>query len=102
MRRLEAVLGVALMVGVSGCVIAQAPVNGSIYTNAKGPVSVGHGTGMKIGRTCAQGVLGFGWGDASIEAAKAAGNITEIAQVDYETTSVLGVWGRFCTVAKGN
>ena len=41
-------------------------------------------------------------GDASIDAAKKAGGITNVASVDHDSTSILGLFATFCTVVKGN
>jgi hypothetical protein len=40
-------------------------------------------------------------GDASIEAAKRAGGIQEVASVDHQSTSILGIMGEFCTIVRG-
>lgn len=40
-------------------------------------------------------------GDASIDEAKRAGGIKEIASVDYQVNSVLGIYAQFCTIVKG-
>jgi hypothetical protein len=42
------------------------------------------------------------WGDASINAAKNAGQIKQVASVDFDTTNVLAIFGSFCTVVRGN
>lgn len=39
---------------------------------------------------------------ASIEAAKWAGGIQEVASVDHRTTNLLGIVGDFCTIVTGN
>jgi hypothetical protein len=40
------------------------------------------------------------WGDASINAAKNAGQIKQVASVDFDTVNVLAIYGSFCTVVK--
>lgn len=40
-------------------------------------------------------------GDASIAAAKKAGNITQVSSVDHYTKNILGVYGEYCTIVKG-
>jgi hypothetical protein len=40
-------------------------------------------------------------GDASIASAKAAGGIAQVAYVDHEIFSVLGIYGTTCTVVVG-
>ena len=41
-------------------------------------------------------------GDSSIDAAKKAGGIKDVSSVDHDSTSILGLFGTFCTVVKGN
>src|SRR5215470_2342124 len=101
MMKMQAVLGLALITVMAGCTMVQSPVIGGIYTNTKGAAAVGSGSGTKMGVSCAQGILGVAWGDASIETARANGNITEIATVDYDAMGVLGVWAKSCTIVKG-
>ena len=49
-----------------------------------------------------QSILGMvATGDASIEAAKAAGGIKEVVNMNYEAKNILGVWGEYCLVVKG-
>jgi hypothetical protein len=41
------------------------------------------------------------FGDASIAEAKRRGGITTVATVDHSSTSILGLYSRFCTVVAG-
>ncbi|HVJ89374.1 MAG TPA: TRL-like family protein [Labilithrix sp.] len=51
---------------------------------------------------CASSILGVvATGDASLEAAKAAGGITQVAHVDHDNFSVLGVYAKTCTIVVG-
>lgn len=97
-------LAVALLViATSGCAIVASPSIGFLYTNVQGPVATGKGTGAsKTGEACATNILGLiSTGDASIDAAKKSGNIQEVATVDHSSKMVLGLYGRYCTVVKG-
>ncbi len=86
----------------AGCQPVAAPTIGLLYLDVKGPVTATEGTGTREGRACAQSILGlFSTGDASIEAAKAAGGIQEVSSVDHHSTSILGIVGEFCTIARG-
>jgi hypothetical protein len=70
--------------------------------DVKGPITATSSVGTKQGQACARSYLGLiATGDASIEAAKRAGGITEVSVVDHHTTNVLGIVGDFCTVVKG-
>ena len=40
-------------------------------------------------------------GDASIDAAKSAGGIAQVASVDHHSFSILGIYGTLCTQVKG-
>jgi hypothetical protein len=42
------------------------------------------------------------WGDASINAAKNAGQIKQVASVDFDTYNLLWSLGAFCTVVRGS
>ncbi|MCZ6782582.1 MAG: TRL-like family protein [Proteobacteria bacterium] len=97
-------LGVALMavVGFSfGCVGAMGPTFG-IWSDVKGPIQGGSGSGSKTGEACAQHWLGIvALGDASIETAAANGGITRVDSVDYTMKNQI-VIGEFCTVVRGS
>jgi hypothetical protein len=41
-------------------------------------------------------------GDASIQAAKVAGGITKVASVDHSAKNIVGVFGEWCTIVRGN
>ncbi|HWO41501.1 MAG TPA: TRL-like family protein [Candidatus Eisenbacteria bacterium] len=91
------------MLVLGGCAFVKAPVNGFIYTELERPVaatSVAKST--RTGRSCAESYLGWvALGDASIDAAKRAGQIQEVSSVDHESFSVLGIYARFCTIVRG-
>jgi hypothetical protein len=87
----------------AGCVVLNTPITGFLFNDSKGPSSVGTGEGgAKSGTACSKGVLGVVWGDSSIEAAKAQGGISKVAYVDHKATSVLAVYGEYCTVVHGD
>ena len=89
---------------LTGCAMVAAPVsNGALITNLRGP---GHVTTLtespKMGTGCATNLLGLiAMGDASIDTAKRSARITEVASVDYDSFSVLGVYARFCVLVRG-
>lgn len=57
---------------------------------------------QKSGEACAQSILGLvAFGDASIEAAKNSAGIKKVATVDHKSTTILGLYGEFCTVVYG-
>ncbi|MCC2637134.1 MAG: Protein trl tRNA-associated locus protein [Moraxellaceae bacterium] len=89
---------------LGGCAVVASPTTGWLYTSVQGPVTTGNGTdASKSGKACATNVLGLiAIGDASTDAAKKAGGITNVASVDHDSMSVLGLFGTFCTVVKGN
>lgn len=94
---------VLFVTGISGCAVVSSPSIGFLYTNVQGPIAVGKGTGSsKTGEACANNFLGLiSVGDASIDAAKKAGNIHEVATVDHSSKIVFFVYGQYCTVVKG-
>jgi len=95
-------IAAGLVLFVAGCQPVASPVIGLIYLDAKGPIAATQATGMREGKACAQSILAlFATGDASIEAAKRAGGIQEVASVDHHSTSILGIYGEFCTIVRG-
>ena len=95
---------VVMAVGIFsvGCAMARAPLTGMWYTNVRAPEGVTAATGTKTGEACATSILGlFATGDASIETAKRAGEITEVSSVDSHSTSILGIFATFCTTVTG-
>ena len=96
--RYIALIGIVLM--LAGCA-TYAP-HGMIYTEGKMGVQAGSGAADKQGRACMTSILGLiATGDASIEAAKAAGGIKEVVNMNYEVKNILGVFGEYCLVVKG-
>lgn len=89
---------------LGGCASVASPTSGLLYTKVQGPITTGNGTSTaKSGQACANNILGLiSTGDASIDAAKKAGGITNVSSVDHDSTSILGLFGSFCTVVKGN
>jgi len=89
---------------LSGC--AAIPTNsgtGFLYTETQDAVTATESeTGTKEGRACARNILGlFLTGDSSIQAAKRDGGITEVSSVDRDVDVILGVYGKNCTVVRG-
>jgi hypothetical protein len=74
----------------------------TLYTDTKMGVQAAPGSTAKTGKACLTSIIGIATGDASIEAAKKAGGITNVATINYEVKNILGVYGEYCTVVKGN
>jgi hypothetical protein len=93
------------LVALNGCAMAtggNAAANGFLYSGYKSPGQVGAAADGKTGEACISSILGvIATGDASIEAAKKAGGITQIAHIDHEQFGVLGVYATSCTVVHG-
>jgi TRL (tRNA-associated locus)-like protein len=98
-------LGAAGVSVIPGCAMAtggQGSLTGFIYSGYKMGGAVGPGAGTQTGEACASSILcAFASGDASIAAAKAAGGITQVAHIDHNVTSILGIYATSCTVAVG-
>jgi len=96
-----------LLVLIGGCATAVTPVSNPypawLYQNVKASVDAENGVeAVKEGKACATNILGLvASGDASIDEAKRAGGIKEVASVDYQVSSVLGIYAKFCTIVKG-
>ena len=101
-------LGFALFL-LAGCLGSGYPI-GVIYNGTSMPhqmdrmEATGPGrTGDRFGQACATGIMGaVAWGDASLDAAKKAGSITEVHSVEFKPTVVaLGIYYQACTVVHG-
>jgi len=109
MRRLRPMILGAILLSLAGCLGSGYPI-GIIYNGTKMPHQMsrleasGPGrTGDRAGAACATGVLGVvAWGDASIDAAKKAGAITEVHSVEFQPTAIFfGSYYQACTVVHG-
>jgi len=98
-------LGAAMLSSLGGCAIVSGGngmAAGGLYSGYKMGGAVGPGAGTKSGQACASSILGLiAIGDASISSAKAAGGITQVAHVDHDIFSILGIYGSTCTVVVG-
>jgi hypothetical protein len=93
-----AILAVVLM--LAGC--ATYIPGGALFVGGKMGVQAGSGPTDKTGKACMNSLLGLvAWGDASLEAAKAAGGIKEVVNMNYEVNNILGIWGEYCLVVQG-
>ncbi len=92
-----------LAAAVSGCALpTRQPVTGLLYSDTKATENVTDNVAAtKTGQACMESILGVATGDASMEAAKKAGGITQVAYVDNESSGVLGVYAKYCLVVHG-
>jgi hypothetical protein len=96
-------VGVAMlaMLGLGGCATYQ-PM-GAFYTSGKMGVDAHTADASKEGKACMESYIGLiARGDASVETAMENGGITEVASVDYTVDNVLGIYGKYCTVVRGD
>ena len=104
MGHLGAVLVVGLFMLTSGCATSMSqPQMGLLYSSVDfGTGATSNPAGNRVGEACAKSILGLvAWGDASIEAGRRNGGITQITSVDASTWSILGVYGSYCTMVRG-
>ena len=103
-RRLTQIISLSVVVMFLGGCLASTPVVGVAMTMVQGPITATTlDQSARTGRSCAYSILGLvAWGDASINTAKNAGQIKQVASVDFETFNLLGMYGTFCTVVRGN
>ncbi len=101
----KGILAVLAFVSLSGCaaMITRQPVTGFLYTEMKeGEMVSSNQTGNRTGEACAQSVLGLvATGDASIEAARKAGGITQISYSDSSAKNILGIIANYCVIVHG-
>ncbi len=98
-RKLAPISLVALL---GGCA-TSAPIGG-IYTDVTLPLQATSAQGgTKVGTSQCTSILAMlATGDCSIEAAKAAGGITEVTSVDWKANNILGIIGTYTTTVRGN
>ncbi len=83
--------------------------SGSIYTGTTTPhmatraeISGQGKTGDKTGEACATGILGIAaFGDASVDAAKKAGGVSDVHSVEFRAMNILGIYTQGCTEIHG-
>jgi hypothetical protein len=97
-------LALILIAGfMSSCAFTAAPLVGVLYTDVKAPLAVTSNTGStKVGTAKATSILGIvATGDASIEAAARSAGIAKIHHVDYQATSILGIYATYTVMVYG-
>jgi hypothetical protein len=88
---------------LSGCARGPSPTGLGLFTDVSGPVTATALSGSKTGTACAKSILGLvNNGDASIAAAKKAGDISTVASVDYHSSGVYPFYGKTCLIVTGN
>ena len=114
MKRVKQVVATVLVMGtvaLSGCSMWTAPDGteegsaGTIYTD----LTVGsplkdnpNSSSLKRGEACSAAIIGFQTdGDSSTQTAMKNGNIKKLVSVKHHITSVLGIYTKVCTIAKG-
>jgi len=96
-------LVVSALTVLQGCVMPNAPVGAALIFHEKGPVT-GFDNDVKatrVGKAVAEGIILVGYGDASINAAKANGGITKIHHVDCKVFNILNMYCYYETVVYG-
>ena len=87
----------------NGCLAVASPAVGTIFTNVEFGGDAEGAVGSKEGKACAVSILSMvAVGDASIRAAASAGGIKNVSSVDHQAFSVLGAFGRYCTIVTGS
>jgi hypothetical protein len=102
MLRIALVLSTVLLTNCA--TVGSRMGSGIFYTNVKDYTNVEFeniGT-SKAGKSCGTNILGLVvTGNTSIDAAKKKGGITKVATVDFEGTSILGLYSTVCLVVRG-
>jgi hypothetical protein len=100
------VLGsMSLVLGLSGCMIVEAPIRGIVGTEVIWGDVAGEAAApgaSKQGKACAESILGLiARGDASVRAAKENGGISEVTSIDHSARNFFGIVGEWCTLVRG-
>ena len=90
-----------VLMGVMGCASPQ-PV-GVLYTEVTLPaIATSNAQATKVGVSECTSILALvAMGDASISAAAKNGGITKIHSVDWEAKNILGIYGTYRTIVRG-
>ena len=94
----------AAALSLAACQIVASPMQGTTFNETKyGNMATEETAVNKEGKACGTSILGWvAQGDASIVAAKANGGITKVTSVDHYAKNILGIFGEWCTIVKGN
>lgn len=91
-----------LLIFLNCATIAYGPF-GVLFTSSTIGSAASGKEGNKTGEACAHSILGLvAFGDASIQKAKLAGGINDVTTVEHSIFSILAVYGKMCTIVKGN
>lgn len=101
----SSILALMTISAVTGCATVPSRAgSGFLYSNVKDYTNVEYinlATSKK-GVACGNNILGLVvMGDMSIDTAKKKGGITKVATVDFEGTSILGLYSTVCLVVRG-
>ncbi len=95
------VLASFVMMLMVGCAVVT-PMNGSLYTDLKGPLSIGTASGSdKTGEAKSTSIFGVALGDSSISTAMRMGGITKVHHVDCHVKNILGIYAEYTTIVYG-
>ncbi len=114
MKKLKSLFLATIIVGAvsfTGCTMWASPYGteegsmGMIYTD----LTVGsplkdnpNATSLKKGEACSTSIIGFQTdGDSSTQTAMKNADIKHLVSVKHHVTSVLGIYTKVCTIAKG-
>lgn len=103
MKALKLGLLLTIATNLTACATARAPVSGALYTDVRSGdmVTDAHG-GTAQGQACATSILGLiATGDASVDAAKKNGGVLQVVSVDHSSSSILGIYAKYCTIVQG-
>lgn len=106
---LKFAVGAGIGLTLVGCAGLFPYPSGSLYTGTQTPSGINRNetsgpgkSGDKVGEACATGILyAVAFGDASLDAAKKAGGITEVHSVEHHVTNILGIYMQGCTEVHG-
>ena len=102
MKKILGVMGIAIaLFALTGCA-TSIPV-GQLYTGVKLPTTATSNTNAtKTGTATCSSVLSLiAVGDCSIETAAKNGGITQIQSADLEVNNILGIYGSYTTIVRG-
>ena len=89
--------------GCSGMATVGNGANGLVYTDTTIPLSANRAGSAKQGTSVCTSILSLvAIGDCSAEAAAKNGGISTIQSVDAKVFNILGLYGTYTTIVKGN
>ena len=102
MKKILVILSILALSGCATSGVSSGP--GAFFTSAVEGKSAINGVKInKTGKACGHNILGIvSTGDSSVQTAKNDGQISNVATIDRDYFSILGLYSKSCIIINGN